>query len=1049
MQSRRPFRSPVLASLSAFTLAVLVAASTIPAPNASGQYFGRNQVLWEDFDFHILETPHFDVYYYPEQNQAIEDAARMGERWYQRLAEQFGYQFSEKKPVILYADHADFQQTTVGGGLIGEGTGGFTEPLRGRLVMPLTGAYADTDHVLGHEMVHEFQFDIAKIVSPDPTGSALRRLPLWMVEGLAEYLSVGPVDTHTAMWLRDAAFFEELPTMKDLNRKPNRYFPYRFGHAFWAYVAGRWGNETALRFFVGSMEVGVDEASRQLLGMTGEELSEAWREAIRADYEPILEGRDRTDALGEPLISGERGGGDLNLAPSLSPDGRYLALLSSRDLVSIDLYLADARTGEVLRKLVSADSDPHFDALRFLDSAGGWSPDGRKLAFVVFEEGDNRLAILDVESRRVERRYELPGVGALSSPSYSPDGRQVVVSGIRNGVSDLYVVDLASGDTRRLTDDLHADLQPVWSPDGRTLAFISDRGPETDFETLTYSSMQLALLDVASGAVRSLPVFPDAKHVNPQFSPDGRSLYFIADPDGISDVFRVAVDGGEAERVTRVLTGVSGITALAPALSVAQQTGEVAVSLFKRGDYEIHTFGPDGPASPAARAVPVDTGRRAAVLPPLSDPGTGDTGDRRGPLIESLRDAESGLPPEDPGYEVEDYDAKLGLEFLGPPTVGASSDEFGLGLAGGVSLYFSDILGRHQVGVTLSGQGGSSQSFGSSFGGQVSYLNRTGRLQYGASAAHVPYLSGRTFFERGVIEIDGQQVPADVVQQVREEVTVDQVGLLGSYPLSLNRRFEAQAFYTQQDFDRRVDQVVLVGDQIIDRQTLDLPSPEGVGLFEGTVAFVHDTSYFGFTAPIRGTRARIEVGTVGGDLSFQTARLDYRRYFFARPATFAFRAFHFGRYGDDSESDRISPLFIGRESLVRGYAVDSFSATECTPTDDLGCPEFDRLLGSKVGIGSFEVRIPLLGTEELGLIYAPYVPTDLVFFTDAGVAWTEDDSPELAFEEDSLERVPVVSAGISLRTLLLGYLPLEVYAAVPFQRPDEDVVYGFAITPGW
>ena len=65
-------------------------------------------------------------------------------------------------------------------------------------------------------------------------------MPLWFIEGMAEYLSIGPRDTQTAMWLRDAAIEDRLPTITDLDNP--RYFPYRFGHAFWAYVTGRWGD---------------------------------------------------------------------------------------------------------------------------------------------------------------------------------------------------------------------------------------------------------------------------------------------------------------------------------------------------------------------------------------------------------------------------------------------------------------------------------------------------------------------------------------------------------------------------------------------------------------------------------------------------------------------------------------------------------------------------------------------------------------------------------------------------------------------------------------
>ncbi len=82
-----------------------------------------------------------------------------------------------------------------------------------------------------------------------------------------------------------------------------------------------------------------------------------------------------------PLITKEAGGGELNLAPSISPDGSKVVFLSERELLSIDLFLADRQTGAVTRRLLRTAGDPHFDSLQFITSAGGWHPDGRRFYF--------------------------------------------------------------------------------------------------------------------------------------------------------------------------------------------------------------------------------------------------------------------------------------------------------------------------------------------------------------------------------------------------------------------------------------------------------------------------------------------------------------------------------------------------------------------------------------------------------------------------------------------------------------------------------------------
>ena len=200
-----------------FFAALLLALSVTVLPaSVSAQYFGRNKVQYETFDFRILKTPHYDIHFYPEEADAVEDAARMGERWYERFARLFQHEFEKPKPIILYADHPDFQQTNTLSGRLSEGLGGVTESLKNRVIMPLTGSYADTDHVLGHELVHAFQYNLAQ----GRSGAGIRGLtllPLWVVEGIAEYLSVGREDALTAMWLRDAIRREDLPTLRELS----------------------------------------------------------------------------------------------------------------------------------------------------------------------------------------------------------------------------------------------------------------------------------------------------------------------------------------------------------------------------------------------------------------------------------------------------------------------------------------------------------------------------------------------------------------------------------------------------------------------------------------------------------------------------------------------------------------------------------------------------------------------------------------------------------------------------------------------------------------
>src|SRR6478672_5879217 len=96
----------LLASLGALILAL--------PRSAEAQYFGRNKVQYERFDFRIEHTPHFDLYFYPAESLVVHDAGRMAERWYARHSDTFKHTF-DRKSLVFYADQPDFQQTNVVG----------------------------------------------------------------------------------------------------------------------------------------------------------------------------------------------------------------------------------------------------------------------------------------------------------------------------------------------------------------------------------------------------------------------------------------------------------------------------------------------------------------------------------------------------------------------------------------------------------------------------------------------------------------------------------------------------------------------------------------------------------------------------------------------------------------------------------------------------------------------------------------------------------------------------------------------------------------------
>ncbi len=1028
---------------------IIVLTFLFPASSAAAQSFGRNKVQYDSFDFRTFETAHFQWYYYPEERDAVEDAARMGERWYRRHSRTFLREFHERKPVIFYANDADFQQTNTISGFLGQGTGGVTESLKERVIMPLTGIYSETDHVLGHELVHSFQYDIG-LSRADSSRFSLQLLPLWLVEGMAEYLSVGREDVHTAMWMRDAALRDDIPTVEDLTRS-NKYFPYRYGQAILAYIGGKYGDAAVTNIFKMSGRTGVDTAFVYTLGITADSLSSEWAQVIKESYLPIMEGRTHPDSAGHRILAADISGGDLNISPSVSPDGQYVAYLSERDVFSINLFIADATTGKTIRRLQATSTNPHFDNIRYINSAGSWAPDGRKFVFITFVQGDNELAIWDLDSGVIERRIRVEGVSALSNPAWSPDGDRIAFSGIDGGISDLYVYSLSSGSVRQITADRYADLHPAWSPDGATIAVVSDRGPDgSDFDALSYAKPRLSLIDVETGEYQTVRPFDRGKHTNPQFSPDGRSLFFIADRDGFSDVYRLNIASSEVFRVTRIQTGVSGITSLSPAMSVAAQNGRMLFSVFHDSKYNVFGLDADQTAGIPAVTTP-DHAIAASVLPPFS-------AYRNGLVSNYLEDPLTGLP-EPTERQEEAYNSRLRLDYVAPPSVGVSvGGLYGGGLAGGVGFYFSDMLGNENLTLVAQANG----TF-KDIGGHTTYMNRGKRFNYGGAIGHIPLLYG------GVYPSFDQFGNYSVFEQ-RYRIYLDQVLGIGSYPLSTTRRVEVFSGFTRYGFDYEIWQYQYDFFGGAGRTRTRAPKcsslapddprngfcePDAEYFVQAGAAYVGDFSNFGFTSPLQGGRYRFEVAPRIGTNTFVAVLADYRRYLFWRPFTLAIRGMHTGNYGAQ-DSDVFAREYLGYwyfPGFVRGYSVNSFDlAEECLPRNqDPECSVYTRLFGTRTAVLSAELRVPVFGNETLGLLEFPYLPTELTGFLDAGLAWDKDDRvfDLLKFERDTVGRVPVVSAGTSARFNLFGYFIFEIYYAYPFQRPVKGAHFGFLLAPGW
>ncbi|MBD3160803.1 MAG: peptidase S9, partial [Candidatus Latescibacteria bacterium] len=309
----------------------LLAALAAPA---AAQGFGQNKVQYKDFEWSIIETDNFEVYFYEGEREAAMDAARMAERAYARLSTILHHEIEERIPLILYASHTDFQSTNVSSGMIGEGTGGFTEFLKRRVSLPFTGGYGDLDHVLTHELVHAFQVDLLFGKGDRGLGNPFGAYtpPLWFMEGMSEYLSVTRVDEHTKMWMRDAALQGYLIPIEYLNHVYDIRV-YRFGQSIFAYIGRTFGDERIGELLKRVCRTkDLERSFQDVLGMTLKKFSEDWMEDVRKTYLPEIVHYQDPEDFARRLTDSEEGLAGYHLAPAVSADGTRLAYFSDRSL---------------------------------------------------------------------------------------------------------------------------------------------------------------------------------------------------------------------------------------------------------------------------------------------------------------------------------------------------------------------------------------------------------------------------------------------------------------------------------------------------------------------------------------------------------------------------------------------------------------------------------------------------------------------------------------------------------------------------------------------
>ncbi|MFC1683220.1 BamA/TamA family outer membrane protein [Candidatus Zixiibacteriota bacterium] len=547
----------------------------------NAQAFGKNKVQYTSFNWSYLQTSHFDIYFYEGEEELAYFVAEYCELAYQDVKEDLRHEIRKRIPIILYKSHNDFQQTNVILELLEEGVGGFTEFFKNRVVMPYTGSYEEFRHVLHHELTHAIMMDL---LYGSVVESLVRRQyffvpPLWVVEGLAEYESLD-WDKKSDMFMRDATISGYVQPLLYVGG----YMVYKQGQSVIRYIATKYGGEKLGEILSKArLHRNMDKALRSSIGMGIEDLDEEWSKTLRVQYWPEIAGRQEATEFARQLTDHTEDGSNFNLKPAFSPDGNRLAFFSDKSDYT-DIYLLSAIDGQVLDRLVKGERSGGLESLHYFKSSLAWSPDGTRIAFVAKSGGGDALYLLRVENRKVLKKYSFP-LDLIASPSWSPTGDRIVFSGLKDGTSDLYYVEVQTGVLTRLTEDRYDDTEPVWSPDGDRIAFSSDRSSSEESQADTafaYGQYDLFVIDVASGQTRPV-VVAEGQQRSPSWSPTGEKICYSSDENGIDNLYITDLTSSESFPITDVIGG-----CFTPSWS--RDGKRLAFSYFQKGGWDLYVL---------------------------------------------------------------------------------------------------------------------------------------------------------------------------------------------------------------------------------------------------------------------------------------------------------------------------------------------------------------------------------------------------------------------------------------------------------------------------
>ncbi|HSN87558.1 MAG TPA: collagenase [Thermoanaerobaculia bacterium] len=573
------------------------------SPQWSGEGYGKNKIQYRDFDWKIYRSPHFNVHYYTSVEPSLQKVVSFAESAYDQLARELNFQIKDPVPLIYYGTHSAFEQNNIILNFIPEGVGAFASPARFRMVLPIDLPDSELMELILHELTHIFQYhmlfqgSLAKAVATAP--------PTWFMEGMASYMAKDETE-RDKMFLRDAVVNDRIPSVTQTNF--GGFFAYRFGHAVFDFIEERWGRDGFLDFIyeirntIGSR---VDRAVERAFKMKPEDFDLEFRRWLRKKYLPKLVETGEPGDFGRVFRLQEGRPASEVISPTASPSGDLVAAFTVY-AGEIDISLFNTQTRRLVRNLTSGFSN-EYQYLVGQELALGrkmgrdidFSPDGNTLAVFAKREKGRSLLLLDVLNGGIRQIIDMEGLEQQSAPSWSPDGTKIAFSGWKNGQFDIFLLDVESRTITNFTNDDIFDGAPDFSPDGGSLVYVSVTGD--GFAKLFRSEM-------GNPGQRFQITTGESNENDPIYSPDGQRIYFTSDRAGADNIFSLNVAKGEVRQYTDVVSGAFMPTVL-PAAPAGEDAGQerLVYTGFWKGNFDLYVTDVDEPVEdPQTVEVPVE-----------------------------------------------------------------------------------------------------------------------------------------------------------------------------------------------------------------------------------------------------------------------------------------------------------------------------------------------------------------------------------------------------------------------------------------------------------